>query len=328
MKGTAIVTGAGGMIGGHLVGHLLSLGYQVCATDIKPLDKWWQVHLGSWNYDLIDLTEQSWAARDLFPNVSVVFHLASNMGGIGFITDKFQSAKIIHDNTMMDANVIRYARDAGVPKFFFSSSACVYPVHKMDKPMYDPLVEDDVYPANPNESYGWQKLHTEHILREYGDWAYVARFTNCYGPCCDWKGGREKVPAALCRKVAEAKRDGGGSIDIWGDGEQTRAFMYVDDCVRAVAELINTDQHLPVTLGPDYVYTINDLLSDIFTAANYYPEVKYDLSKPQGVRGRVFDHGRLRETIGWVPEMPLYDGVEKLYKWVEKQIEAEEQVNA
>ena len=277
-----------------------------------------------------------------------MFHLASFMGGIGFISDAAKQVEILHHNTLMDFHMLEAARQADIEKFFYSSSTCVFPMYRMMTIDYEPLREEDAYPADCNEGYGWEKLHMEHLCRAYHESynmkTYIARFQNVVGDHCSWNDGTEKVVAALCRKVAEAKLAGeegvwiepfigdniydnirgfkkATEIEVWGDGEQTRAFMHVDDCVEGMIRLIQTDYHKPITLGPDRAISINDLVCVISDVAGYKVNIRH-IPGPEGVRGRHFNHDRCREVLGWIPEKTIEEAVAVTYPWIEKQVRA------
>lgn len=265
--------------------------------------------------------------------VDWVFNLAADMGGIGYISPPSAQAEILFNNTMITFNTLDAARFRGVQRYFHASSVCVYPVRLLSTERPIPLKEEDVYPAEPGETYGWEKLQAEHLCEAYyqaGFETRVARFQNVYGPLGTWHGawneekgdwdyGREKAPAAMCRKVAMAKLTG-KPVTIWGDGEVTRAFMYVEDCVRGVYDLMYSDEHRPVTLGPDRAVTINELVSIVETIAGVKVERQYVNEGYQGVRGRAFDHTRCREAIGWAPCTPLEEGLVPTYMWIEEQV--------
>lgn len=318
------------MIGGHLTSRLLDLGHAVRATDIKDFSLWWQIDPRAESIEKVDLTKQSSSLWMLFRtwdgdrwqnNIDIVFNLAASIGGIGFITNENFAANIIYENTMIDANVLFAAINAGVKKFFYSSSTCVMPMYRMMETSYEPLTEEDVYPADCNGGYGWTKLHTEHLLLAHRHQieVYIARFTNCYGSHCNWNDGKEKVPAAICRKIATAKTNGESSIEVWGDGEQERGFMYVGDCVRAITDLVETDHHEPITLGPERSMSINDLVAIVSKIAGHSVIVNH-IDGPQGVRSRHFDHGR-RIGLGLTVGTSVESGIQHLYSWIEREVE-------
>jgi len=317
-----LVTGACGFIGSHLVNYLKRKGYYVIAVDIKPesecflkleADEVYQKDLREWS---------SW--RTLAEKgLDYIYHLAANMGGIGYITSV--GAPIMRDNTMMNIYALEACRKFDVKRIFYSSSACVYPNYKQTKPIVEPLKESDAYPADPNEYYGWEKLYMEKLMeaysRDYGLDVRIARFHNIYGPYGAYKGGKEKAPAALCRKVAMAPD--GGSIVIWGDGKQTRSFLYIDDCVRGVDMLMESDYDQPLNIGSDRLVAIDELAQMIIKVSGKNLKIEHDLSKPQGVRGRNADLTLVTKVLGWEPKISLEEGVARTYKWIEKQIEKE-----
>jgi nucleoside-diphosphate-sugar epimerase len=327
-----LVTGGSGFIGTHLIRTLKAQGHWVRSVDIVEPH---YTELEADDFYFCDLRDPFFA-RLAMSEIDWVFNLAADMGGMGFIGQPSLQAAILHNNTMINFNVLEAAWASGVKRYFQASSVCVYPTHLLATERPAPLREDDAYPANPGETYGWEKLQAEHLCRAYweayGMDTHVARFHNVYGPLgtwCgewneekgDWDYGREKAPAAMCRKVAMFKLTG-KPVSIWGDGETTRAFMWVGDCARAVCHLLATDEHRPVTLGPDRSVSINDLVSIIEGIAGVTVERQYVQEGYQGVRGRAFDHTRCRETIGWVPDQPLEEGLVRTYLWVEAQVKA------
>jgi nucleoside-diphosphate-sugar epimerase len=342
-----LVTGAGGFIGGHLVRRLLTDGHLVLATDIKPAEEWWQCHPGAENVPEIDLRDPSVCRLLVGDRWMIayrpdwVFHLAANMGGMGHIS-KYH-AEIIRDNTLIDINMIEAARQVGVSRFLYSSSACVYPVEKqeMSNLLYyseglvgfggidsepvapAPLVEEDAYPANPQGAYGWQKLHTEHLCKFYlaADWlnTKIVRFHNTYGPYGSWNDGREKAPAALCRKIAEANIMGNPNVEVWGDGTAVRTYMHVDDCVEGLLRLMKSDYSGPFNLGRDRPVTVDELADAIAEIAGIEIE-KVHIEGPVGVQWRNSDNTRCREFFEWEPSIPIEDGLVGTYEWIEEQV--------
>jgi GDP-D-mannose 3',5'-epimerase len=311
----AIVAGGGGFIGGHLVKALLRQGLTVRSVDIKPFSEWYQVSSEAENLQL-DLSHID-ACREAVAGGRWVYNLAADMGGMGFI----ENNKALCMLTVLEStHMLMAARDEEVERFFYSSSACVYAADKQTDPHVTALKESDAYPAMPEDGYGWEKLFTErmcrHFLEDFGLATRVARYHNVYGPEGTYKGGREKAPAAICRKVAVAKLTGEEPIPIWGDGAQTRSFMYVDDCVYGSQIVANGDSAEPVNVGSAELVSINELVSIVEDIAGVQLTRDYDLSAPQGVRGRNSDNTMIRELYGWEPSITLRDGLEKTYAWV------------
>jgi GDP-D-mannose 3', 5'-epimerase len=310
-----LVAGGGGFIGGHLVGNLLSQGLSVRSVDIKPVSEWYQVHEGAVNaqadLSLLDsATEQTDGARQ-------VYMLAADMGGMGFIENNKAVCML---TVLTSTHMLQAARQAGVDRYFYSSSACVYAADKQADTAITALKESDAYPARPEDGYGWEKLFSErmcrHFLEDFGLTTRVARYHNVYGPNGTWTGGREKAPAAVCRKIATAVITGKHEVDIWGDGEQTRSFMYIDDCVRGSQIILNGESPEPVNLGSDELVSINDLYSIVEEIAGITCTRKYQLDAPQGVRGRNSDNTQIFETYGWAPSTSLANGMARTYAWV------------
>ena len=315
-----LIAGGGGFIGGHLAGSLLAKGHQVVVADIKRLDQWYQVHGEAENH-VLNLEEKQ-ACYEVMEGCDEVYNLACNMGGMGFI--EFNRA-LCMISVLINTHLLMGARDLGVKGFFYASSACVYPDYRQDDADVMALKESDAYPAQPEDGYGWEKLFSERMCRnfheDFGLNVRVFRFHNVYGPFGTWVGGREKAPAALCRKVIEAADTGNHEIEIWGDGEQTRSFMYIDDCVGGMARLMGSGHSEPLNLGRAELVSINGLLEIIEGIAGITLNRNYDLSKPQGVRGRNSDNTLIRETLGWEPEVNLATGLEKTYHWIKAQYE-------
>lgn len=316
-KRRALVTGAGGFIGHHLVTFLKGEGYWVRGVDIKhpeysPID--------ADEFELLDL--RRWenclrATRD----VDEVYALAADMGGMGFISS--HHAEILHNNSLINIHTLDAARENGVKRYLYTSSACIYPEFLQTETDVRPLKEEDAYPAMPQDAYGWEKLVSErlcqHYREEYGIETRVVRFHNIFGPLGTWEGGREKAPAAMCRKVAVAKLTGNTEIEIWGDGEQTRSFCYIDDCVTGIYKLMRSDYHEPLNLGQDRMVTINELADMVAEIAGISISKKH-IDGPQGVRGRNSDNTRLREVLNWEPKISLEDGLARTYAWIEDQV--------
>ncbi len=321
LKGqTAVVCGAGGFIGGHLVKDLLANGVKVVrAVDLKPLDDWYQVTEGVENLSL-DLKDKA-NCMTAAEGVSLVFQLAADMGGMGFIENNKALCML---SVLTTTHMLMAAREHGVQRFFYSSSACVYNGDKQKNPDVVPLKESDAYPALPEDGYGWEKLFSERMCRhfeeDFGLTTRVARYHNVYGPDGTWTGGREKAPAAICRKVIEAKRSGKHEINIWGDGKQTRSFMYIDDCVEGTQRLMASDVDVPINLGSSELVTINGLVDMVEDIAGVKLKRTYDLTAPKGVNGRNSDNTLIQERLGWEPSIRLRDGMEKTYRWIEDQI--------
>lgn len=314
----ALVAGAGGFIGGHLVARLLADGHQVRAVDVKPMHEWWQAHPDAeircgWFGDM----RRRASARSAVRMVDVVYDLAADMGGMGYIESHRADCAL---SVQIATELLTAARDADVTRFFFSSSACVYAADRQSSPDVTALREQDAWPAQPEAGYGEEKLFTEqlcrYVMEDWGLQTRVARFHNVYGPHGTWRGGREKAPAAICRKVAEAKLSGRHTIDVWGDGEQTRSFMYVDDCVEGVRRIMDSDIRDPINLGSSELVTINQLVELAETIAGVHLTRTHDLTAPQGVRGRNSDNTRILAELGWEPSMPLVDGLERTYRWI------------
>ena len=314
------VCGAGGFIGGHLVQALLDQGVRVVrAIDIKPLDEWYQHSEGVENLTL-DLKEKENCYKAA-KGVTAVFQLAADMGGMGFIENNKALCML---SVLTNTHMLQAARDSGVQRFFYSSSACVYNGDKQKSPEVVPLKEEDAYPALPEDGYGWEKLFSERMCRhfeeDFGLQCRVARYHNVYGPLGTWTGGREKAPAAICRKVLEAKMSGKHEIEIWGDGKQTRSFMYIDDCTRGSRMIMECDIHEPLNLGSDELVTIDQLVSIVEEIAGVKLERKYKLDAPKGVNGRNSDNTKILKLLGWGPSIRLKEGMAKTYEWIESQM--------
>jgi GDP-D-mannose 3',5'-epimerase len=313
-----LVTGAGGFIGHHLTNALKDRGYWVRGVDLK-YPEFGETRADEFEIrDLRRWEETQAAARD----VEEVYNLAANMGGIGFI--EHNKAVIMHDNVLINMHMIEAARQSGATRYLYTSSACVYPGYRQQSADVTPLKEEDAYPADPEDGYGWEKLYSErqcrHYLEDFGLETRVVRFHNIFGPLGTYDGGREKSPAAICRKVALA-RDG-DEIEVWGDGHQTRSYCYVDDCVEGIYRLMRSDFRAPLNLGQDRLISINELVDMVAGIAGKRIRKRHNLSAPQGVRGRNSDNTRLREVLGWEPTVTLEDGLAATYRWIEQQLEA------
>jgi GDP-D-mannose 3', 5'-epimerase len=316
----AVVCGAGGFIGGHLVQSLLANGVDVIrAVDIKPLDEWYQVSTDVENLCL-DLQDKNNCFKTAAGS-SVVFQLAADMGGMGFIENNKALCML---SVLTNTHMLMAARDKGVERFFFSSSACVYNAEKQTNPDVVALKEEDAYPALPEDGYGWEKLFSERMCRhfeeDYGLQTRIARYHNVYGPLGTWTGGREKAPAAICRKVIEAKHSGSNQIEIWGDGKQTRSFMYIDDCTAGTLMIAESDIREPLNLGSNELVTINQLVDIAEEIAGVRLKRNYKLNAPKGVNGRNSDNTLILEKLNWEPSIRLREGLAKTYAWIEQEM--------
>lgn len=315
-----LVCGAGGFIGGHLVNSLFGEGAaSVRAVDIKPFDEWYQQNPNAESLvlDLKLLESCHRAAQD----VDAVFQLAADMGGMGFIENNKALCML---SVLTNTHMLVAARDAGVQRFFYSSSACVYNADKQRNEDVVALKEEDAYPALPEDGYGWEKLFSErmcrHFREDFGLETRVARFHNVYGPLGTWTGGREKAPAAVCRKVLEAKISGKHEIEIWGDGHQTRSFMYIDDCTKGIIDIFHSGILEPINLGSSELVTINQLVDIVEDIVGIRLERRYNLSAPKGVNGRNSDNTLIHKSLGWEPSIRLRDGMAKTLAWIEEQM--------
>lgn len=316
MEKRILVTGAGGFIAHHLVKYLKSRGEWVRAVDI--LEPEFEVTQAD-DFNKLDL--RLWdSCVTAVDGVDEVYHLAADMGGIGYIT-AFH-ADIARNNILMNTHMLEASRQAKVKKFFYSSSACVYPDYRQDEPTIEGLKEEEAYPAAPEEGYGWEKLFTEKLcqyyVEDYGLETRVARFHNVYGPLGTYDGGKEKAPAAICRKIASSHNK--DEIEVWGDGNQTRSFMFIDDCVEGIYRLMQSKHREPLNLGTDVMVSVNELVDIVAEVAEKKIHKRYDLSKPQGVRGRNSDNTKLAEYLDWTPTINLKDGLEITYKWINQQV--------
>jgi len=318
-----LVNGAGGFIGGHLVKRLKGEGFWVRGVDLKrhefaesKADEFW----------VGDLRDQAVAAEAV-RGIDEVYQLAADMGGAGYIFTGEHDACVMHNSATINLNTLEYGRKAGVKKFFYSSSACAYPEYNQTDPDNPKCSEDSAYPAAPDSEYGWEKLFSERLylayMRNHGIEVRVARFHNIFGPEGTWCGGREKAPAALCRKVAEAKESGEieGEIEIWGDGRQTRSFLYIDECLDGIRRLMESEFTGPVNIGSEEMVTINQLAEMIMNVAGKQVRVRH-IDGPLGVRGRNSDNRLIRERLGWAPSRPLEEGLGITYRWIDAQVQA------
>ncbi|MHB8656578.1 MAG: NAD-dependent epimerase/dehydratase family protein [Solirubrobacteraceae bacterium] len=317
-----VVAGGGGFVGAHLVNRLLrERAGRVRAVDCRPLEDWYQVSPDTENLvldlKLADACDQ--ACRD----ATTVYNLAADMGGMGFIEANKALCML---SVLINTHMLQAARQHGVQRFFFSSSACVYAAAKQLTPDLQPLTEADAYPAEPEDGYGWEKLFSErmcrHFSEDFGLVTRVARYHNVYGPYGTWMGGREKAPAAICRKLAEAKLSGRHEIEIWGDGEQTRSFMYIDDCIEGSRRIMDSDIEAPINLGSSEMVSINRLVDVVEGIAGIEVARRYDLDAPKGVRGRNSDNTMILDRLGWEPTITLRDGLQQTYRWVYDQVSA------
>jgi GDP-D-mannose 3', 5'-epimerase len=315
-----LVAGGGGFIGGHLVKALVADGHEVRSVDIKPVDQWWQQHPQVENWADTDLMDAA-ACRRATKGVDQVFNLAADMGGMGFIENNKAACML---SVLISTHLLQAAVDNDVERLFYASSACVYAEEHQTDPNVTALKEAHAYPAMPEDGYGWEKLFSErmarHFREDYGIQTRIARYHNVYGPKGSWTGGREKAPAALCRKVAECVVTGNNVIDVWGDGEQTRSFMFVDDCVEGTRMLTESDVVEPINIGSSELVSINGLIDIISDIAGITVERRHDLTAPQGVRGRNSDNTMILEKLGWEPSTSLRSGLEVTYAWVLDQV--------
>lgn len=314
-----VVAGAGGFIGGHLVADLLERGFEdVRAVDIKPFDEWYQLFDAAENLQL-DLQDKD-NCDIACDGANLVYNLAADMGGMGFIENNKALCML---SVLINTHLLMASRDAGVDTYFYASSACVYNADKQTSPDLTALKESDAYPAQPEDGYGWEKLFSErmcrHFQEDFGITVHVARFHNVYGPHGTWDGGREKAPAAICRKIIDTKETGNLELEIWGDGKQSRSFMYIDDCIEGLKRILASDVHEPINLGSDQLVTINGLVDIVEGIAGVSLDRTYNTDAPKGVNGRNSDNDLIRERLGWAPETTLQDGLEKTYAWILEQ---------
>ena len=311
-----VVCGGGGFIGGHLIADLLRQGEtDIRSVDIKPRSEWYQVFPGVENLEL-DLQGLE-ACRKASAGADTVYNLAADMGGMGFIENNKALCML---SVLINTHLLMAAKEAGVKRFFYACSACVYNADKQRDPKVTALKEEDAYPAMPEDGYGWEKLFSErmcrHFREDFGVHTRVARYHNVYGPNGTWEGGREKAPAAVCRKVIEAKLSGKHEIEIWGDGHQTRSFMYIDDCVRGTKAILASEILEPINLGSSELVSINQLVDIVEGIAGLKLKRSYNLTAPKGVNGRNSDNTLIRKYLEWEPSVRLRDGLEQTYRWI------------
>ena len=312
-----LVTGAGGFIGSHLVTYLKEKGFWVRGVDLKRPEF---AVTDADEFEILDL--RRWDnCLQATRGIEEVYALAADMGGMGFISA--HHAQILHNNSLINLHTLEAAKTNGIKRYLYASSACIYPNHLQEDTNVTPLKESDAYPAMPQDAYGWEKLVSErlciHYREDYGVETRIVRFHNVFGEKGTWEGGREKAPAAMCRKIAEVKLAGKTEIEIWGDGEQTRSFCYIDDCVEGIYRLMRSDFYEPLNLGQDRMISINQLAEVIAEIAGVNI-IKKHIDGPQGVRGRNSDNTKLREILGWEPEISLENGLIKTYQWIEEQV--------
>ena len=315
---TALVCGAGGFIGGHLVRRLKRDGYWVRGVDIRLHE---YAETAADEFVVGDLRDRDFCRAALDRRFDEVYQLAADMGGAGYIFTGEHDADVMHNSATINLNVLDACRGRAIRKVFFASSACIYPAHNQQAPDRPDCAEDTAYPAAPDSEYGWEKLFGERLYlayrRNHGLLTHIARYHNIFGPEGAWTGGREKAPAAICRKVAAAKA--GEEIEIWGDGEQTRSFLYVDECIEGTTRLLRSDFSGPVNIGSEEMVSINRLVELVCDIAGK-PVRRRHVAGPTGVRGRNSDNRLIRETLGWAPSGPLREGLEKTYAWIERQV--------
>ena len=314
-----VVCGGGGFIGGHLVADLLRQGADVRSVDVKPFDEWYQFVPGAENLQL-DLRGKENCERAV-ADCDLVYNLAADMGGMCFIENNKALCML---SVLVNTHMLMAAKDAGTKRFFYASSACVYAADKQTDPNVTALKEEDAYPAQPEDGYGWEKLFSErmcrHFSEDYGVTTRIARYHNVYGPLGTWDGGREKAPAAICRKVIEAKLSGNHEIEVWGDGHQTRSFMWIDDCVKGTQMIMKGDCADPLNLGSSELVSINQLVDIVEDIAGVKLKRRYNLSAPKGVNGRNSDNSFIQKIYKWEPSTRLRDGLERTYAWIHDQM--------
>ena len=326
MKEKVLVCGAGGFIGGHLVNDLLKDGFEVICADIKPLEFWFQLSDKTKNYSL-DLKEYENCIK-VTEGVKYIYNMACNMGGMGFIENNKAECML---SVLINTNLLRACLINKVTRYFYSSSACVYNAQKQKNTFVAGLKEEDAYPAEPEDGYGWEKLFSERMCRhfneDFGLETRVVRYHNVYGPMGTYDGGREKAPAAICRKIAQAKMNNKREIEVWGDGEQTRSFMYITDCIEGTRKLFNSNLIEPYNVGSDEQVSINQMIDIIEDIANYKVGRNYLLDKPKGVRGRSSDNTKIIKDLSWSPSISLKEGLKETYTWIVDQIKSGNNLN-
>ena len=317
-----LVVGGGGFISGHLIKKILENGNTVVAADIKPKEYWFQDFDEVENHYSLDMKDIS-NCRKVIKDIDYVFNMACNMGGMGFIENNKAECM---QSVLINTNLLMASKEANVKRYFFSSSACIYKASKQQKVFIEALKEDDAYPADPEDGYGWEKLFSERMCRhfneDYGLEVRVARYHNVYGPYGTYDGGREKAPAALCRKVIEAKNNNKDTMDVWGDGEQTRSFLYIDDCIEGTLKLFESDYSDPINIGSDEQVSINQMINIIENISGLSELKKnYQLDKPKGVRGRSSNNDLVKNVLNWNYQIKLEEGLKKTYDWISSEIQ-------
>ena len=318
---TILVVGAGGFIGGHLVKKFIDNGNKVIASDIKPKEYWFQDFEKAENYYATDMKDMNNCTK-VTKDVDYVFNMACNMGGMGFIENNRAECM---QSVLINTNLLIACKEHKIKKYFFSSSACAYNISKQQSTFIDGLKEEDAYPADPEDGYGWEKLFSErmcrHFMEDYGIEVRIARYHNIYGPYGTYDGGREKAPAALCRKVIDSKMNKKDNIDVWGDGEQTRTFLYIDDCLEGTLRLFESDYSKPVNIGSDEQVSINQMIKIIEGISGHENLKKnYQLDKPKGVRGRSSNNDLIKKILNWSYVIDLKDGLSRTYRWIEDEM--------
>ncbi len=318
---TYLVCGAGGFIGGHLVKRLMEEGHNVVCADVKPLEFWFQIYDQNKNFSL-DLKESENCDK-VTEGVDYIYNMACNMGGMGFIENNKAECML---SVLINTNMLRSCIKNKVKKYFFSSSACVYNAQKQKEVFVPGLKEIDAYPAEPEDGYGWEKLFSErmcrHFSEDFGLETRVVRYHNVYGPIGTYDGGREKAPAALCRKIINAKLNNLETLDVWGDGKQTRSFLYISDCLDGTEKIFNSDSQQVYNVGSSEQVSINQMIDIIEDISEIKLKRNYQLDKPKGVRGRSSDNTKINDEIGWIPSINLKTGLEKTYKWIYDEVKS------